>query len=340
MKAFSLLSPFIGTENRKFDNTNRFARIRYRLRLYKRTLSASFGRIPISGLIRTQFPFLLSDATAPPALGVELTNYCNLSCPYCSSSLKLRPQGLMDARTFSNLVSQTIESGIPWISLCGNGEPTLHPKFPNYVRQLAAVTKFLELTTNWQRVDDEIAYSVLQSPVNLMHISVDGRHKKEYESIRVGGNFERLLRNLTLLKRLKKEVHSPTVIDIRVMLLPSQYEDEQKLLNFWRSYGDVVSRQYVLNFDSNSYGYETTYKVGSRCTLPFKILDVNWDGNVPLCTYSRRQTGKPEGLSIGNINNNSIQEIWNSQTIRQYREGHRYRKEELLPICKNCPGRT
>ena len=74
--------------------------------------------------------------------------------------------------------------------------------------------------------------------------------------------------------------------------------------------------------------------------LLWQVFDVNWNGNVTLCTYSRRQTGNPNGLLIGNINNNSLCEIWNGQTIKQYREGHRYRKEELIPICQGCKGRT
>jgi hypothetical protein len=69
------------------------------------------------------------------------------------------------------------------------------------------------------------------------------------------------------------------------MLRPPQRAHEQELLEFWRQYGDVVSKQYVLNFDtgpSGSYGYETVHHdPRARCTLPFKILDVNWSGNVP-----------------------------------------------------------
>ena len=341
MNTVSFLSPFSGSENRKFDNTNRLARIRYRFKLYTKILLASSAKVPVPDLIRKQFPFLLRDAAVPPSLSVELTNYCNLSCPYCSSPLKLRPQGLMGPITFSNLVRQAKECGIPWISLCGNGEPTLHPKFSSYVRQLAGATKFLDLTTNWQRVDEELICSVLQAPVNLMHVSVDGGDKEEYERMRIGGKFEKLLDNLTLLKEMKKKTRSSTLINVRVMLLPSQYEDEKRLLKFWQSYGDIVSKQYIFNLYSSSNGYDTVvYKPGARCTLPLKLIEVNWNGNVPLCTYSRRQTGRPEGLSIGNINEKSLLEIWNSQTIRQYREGHRHRKEELIPICKGCPGRT
>jgi hypothetical protein len=128
------------------------------------------------------------------------------------------------------------------------------------------------------------------------------------------------------------------------MLRPPQHEQEQDLLTFWRPYGDVVSKQYVLNLDtglSGTYGYDTVhYKAEARCTLPFKVLDVNWNGNVPLCTYSRRQTGNPDGLVIGNINQKSLSEIWNGQTIKQYRDGHRYGKSELIPICQGCKGRT
>jgi MoaA/NifB/PqqE/SkfB family radical SAM enzyme len=248
---------------------------------------------------------------------------------------------MMEPDTFYNLVHQVKECGISWVGLCGNGEPTLHPKFSDYVRQLAAVTNFLSLTTNWQRVDEQIVYNVLKAPVRLLNISVDGGNKEDYESMRIGGSFERLLQNLTLLNKLKKEMGAPTLVNIRLMLGTAQSKDEHQLLKFWRSHGDVVSKQYILNFDqgpSGSYGYDTESR--ARCTLPFKILDVNWNGNVPLCTYSRRQTGNPDGLVIGNINHSTLSQIWNGQIIKQYRDGHRFRKEELIPICQGCKGRT
>jgi pyruvate-formate lyase-activating enzyme len=318
MQTFRILSPFVATdsEHRYFDNTRRLARVVYRFNLYAKQLIASCGKVPFTELLRTQFPFLLPDAMAPPRLSVELTNYCNLACPYCSSPKKLRPRGVMDSGTFSNLVRQVEECSIPWISLVGNGEPTLHPEFPQYVRRLAVATKFLTLTTNWQRIDQDTIQSVLQAPVNVLHVSVDGGTKDEYERMRVGGKFDRLLNNLTLLKRLKDETRSSTLIDLRVMLLPSHNADDQRLLSFWRGYGDLVSRQYILDLgDSSSHGHANTYKQEARCTLPFKTLDVNWNGNIPLCSYSRRQTGNPHGLLVGNINHQSLFVILNGPII-------------------------
>jgi MoaA/NifB/PqqE/SkfB family radical SAM enzyme len=335
----NVLSPFNALDYRQFDTTNRLARIWYRARLYSKIVLATRGRTPVPSLVRKQFPMMLRDASAPPTLCIEFTNYCNLACTYCSSPLKLRPQGFMQPATFNRMLQQIKETGIGWVSIVGNGEPTLHRQFPEWVRQIARATKFVELTTNLQRTDERLLRSIVEAPVNLVHVSVDGASKEEYERMRVGGNFERLLRNLRALERLKAQTRSPTVVDVRVLLLPAQREREARILEFWRDFADVVSKQYVVNFDRGSEGYDSTYKSNARCTLPFKILDVNWDGNVPMCTYSRMQTGNPQRLTLGNINEQTIARMWNGPIIQQYRDGHRYQREELVPMCKGCSGR-
>jgi len=339
MTVLKVLSPFAGADSREFDTTNHLARIWYRAHLYSKVLIATRGRAPVAALVRKQFPVLLPDADVPPALSIEFTNHCNLACTYCSSPLKLRPKGFMQPATFQRLLEQIGESNIGWLQIVGNGESTLHRSFPEWVRQLAAATKFVELTTNLQRMNEKILLSILEAPVNVVHVSVDGSSKEEYERMRVGGKFERLLMNLMELKRLKKATRSPTLVDVRVLLLPSQRENEARILDFWRDYADVVSKQYVVNFDQATEGYTSNYRPNARCTLPFKILDVNWDGNVPLCAYSRMQTGIPQGLSLGNISEKTLVEMWHSPIIQQYRDGHRYRREELLPMCKGCSGR-
>ena len=341
MRALRLFSPFLDRRLGQFNNANRLARFCYRFKPYLKQIKVSLGKVPIREMVRTQFPFLLEDATAPPELSIEFTNYCNLKCPYCPSPLKLRPQGFMDRKTFGNLVAQIRELRISKISICGNGEPTLHPDFKSYISELGAATRFLSLTSNWQRIDEKTIRSILRAPVGILHISADGADKEEYEKNRINGKFEHLLENLTLLKRLKAEAGSRLLTTIRVMIRPSHLKDEKKMVAFWRSYADVVSRQYILNYPGNlNDAFTPVAKPTGRCTLPFKILDVRWNGKVPLCSYSHLQIGEPEGLILGNINNLSLQQIWNGPVIRGYREGHRNNNEALIPICKGCPGRT
>jgi hypothetical protein len=73
------------------------------------------------------------------------------------------------------------------------------------------------------------------------------------------------------------------------------------------------------------------------CVLPFRMLGVTWKGDVPLCRGAAYQTGSSEGLMIGNIHTGTLAELWRGPVIERYRDGHRQRRAELMPLCKNCP---
>jgi MoaA/NifB/PqqE/SkfB family radical SAM enzyme len=298
----------------------------------------SLGRVPLKELVRTQFPFWMEDAPTPPMVSLELTNHCNLRCGYCTNPTSLRPRGIMHDRIFRRLLDELALGGIYVVGICGNGEPTLHPKFSEYVRRLSRAAPFVTLTSNWQRVDDDIALAVLES-LREIHVSVDGSTRSGYEARRVGGSFQRLLSNLRRLRSLKREIGSPTLINVRVMLGRSDQAREAEILEFWKPYADVVSRQYIVDFVGGLARGYTPVSEG-RCTLPFKTLDVHWNGIVNLCSYSWMQTDDPEGVVLGNLDRTTLCAMWNSPLMRQYREGHRRHLEAMIPVCRGCPGRT
>ncbi len=298
----------------------------------------SIGRVPVKEIIRTQFPFWMRASPMPPMLSVELTNNCNLRCRYCTNPTTLRSRGMMSEATFCRLVEALREGGVSRVALCGNGEPTLHPRYADYIGRLSPAVPWVSLTTNWQCISDDIAIATLQYAREI-NVTVDGASKDGYEARRVGGNFERLLHNLRRLLVLKRSIGSPALVNVRVMLGVSDQVLEEETLHFWRPYGDVVSKQYILDFGGSTVPGFTPVSKG-RCTLPFKKLDVHWNGDVNLCSYAWIQTGRPEGALLGNISDTSLFEMWNSKMMRQYREGHRRATEGAIPICRGCPGRT
>jgi MoaA/NifB/PqqE/SkfB family radical SAM enzyme len=288
--------------------------------------------------VRTQFPFWMRDAATPPTISLELTNHCNLRCSYCTNPTTLRPRGFMGEKTFRRLLDELALGRIYSVGICGNGEPTLHPHFSEYVHRLSRAAPLVTLTSNWQRVTDDIATAALETAREI-HISVDDATRNGYEARRLGGNFPRLLSNLRRLRILKQEIGSRTLINVRVMLGRSDRGREAEILGFWKPYGDVVSKQYILDFLADPpQGF--TPQTEGRCTLPFKMLDVHWNGIVNLCSYSWMQTGDPEGVVLGNLVDTTLFAMWNSPLMRQYREGHRRRLEAMIPVCRGCPGRT
>ncbi len=326
-----------------FDNVNRIARTLYRFKAYRRITWKAYQRgVPLATLLRTQFPFLLPNADTPPSVTLELTNVCNLKCVYCTSPAGARKRGFMDSKTFHNFLHSVIDSGISRVRVVGDGEPSLHPQFRNFMRELANVVKYVSIVTNAQWKTEDAAHAMLEAPLSLIEVSVDAGGKAAYETSRVGSNFEKLLKNLELLRTTRDALHTSTSINIRLMLRPSQRKFEKIFIKEWNPYADTVMPQYVLQRS----GIHTTdvylplqeaNQTYPKCTTPFKTLDVNWNGDVPLCGLSVIQIGAP-GYLLGNINQTSLHKIWNSPAMRDYRAGHRHRKLDLIPMCKGCTG--
>ena len=341
----NMLSVFVGKHQGVpvLDNTRRVARIADRIPYYARVICGAVGRIPVSTMLRSHFPFALPDGDGPAHLTIEFTNYCNLACPYCTSPLGIRRRGMMDQLTFAILLNQIREFGLPRVRVVGNGEATLHPRFCEMIRALAGSCRYLNLVTNGQCLDERMARTILEAPVRLLEISADSDSKQEYERSRVRGNFECLLANLKMLQKLKRELQSPTLINVRAMIRPSEYSREPGIIRFWARHADVAMPQYLHDYtrgnDADVFMHDQKRKgTIPRCSLPTKAMIVHWNGRVPICEMSQQQTGIPEGVIAGDIHEQSLREIWNSALFVQYRAGHRNRKPELTPICSGCLG--
>jgi MoaA/NifB/PqqE/SkfB family radical SAM enzyme len=58
------------------------------------------------------------------------------------------------------------------------------------IRELSKSTRYTELKTNWQYVNDKSMKAILKSNVDVIRISVDSNKKELYESLRVGGTLK------------------------------------------------------------------------------------------------------------------------------------------------------
>ena len=51
------------------------------------------------------------------------------------------------------------------------------------------------------------------------------------------------------------------------------------------------------------------------CISPFSTLEILFDGTVPLCGCDYKPT-----VNLGNVKNNSLKEIWNSDKFKEIRD--------------------
>lgn len=328
-----------------WNNSDQISKILLRLQSQSTIFFKSINkRASIKRLFITKFPYLFNDSIYPPSLHIEFTNACNLKCVYCNNPFFSHPREMMSDFTFNNLIKHISESKIDRICI-GGGEPTLHPKFTEYVKKLAKVSKILTIVTNGHWTNSEIAKAMVTSPIDYIEISVESGNKLDFENTRIGSNYDLIIKNLIELNEFKKEFNSKSTINLRLMVRPSQKgRIETESRKFWKKYSDTIMPQYVLK----SIGAETINDVFTsthsannnvpKCTLPFKNIQVRSNGNVPICQISGSSFDLQKVLIAGNINKSSLLEIWRGELFNQYRSAHRKKNYEKIPICKGCSG--
>jgi radical SAM protein with 4Fe4S-binding SPASM domain len=145
----------------------------------------------------------------PFSVELDITNQCNLRCIMCHFAdervHKTRREDI-SVEGFSRIAEQLFPL-CNLLNLSFGTEPLLHRKF---VELLAIVKQYdipcVYMVTNGLLLNEELIDRILG--VNGLHhitISIDAAIRSTYERIRVGGSFDRLIRNIRSIQRVKRE---------------------------------------------------------------------------------------------------------------------------------------
>ncbi len=297
----------------------------------------------------------------------HITNLCNLRCKHCyqddfSKRSDLDWAGL---KKVSDNVLTTIRE---WdqtacIHLTG-GEPLLKPELFSLLNDLdqQSVVKELGVITNGLLVDREMIRRLSDfSKLKKMKISLDGGDAEINDSIRSKGTFEKVMRNLSLIKKERKfEILLMfTVMKKNFKSLPSLFKLCQdlgidgliieRLIPLGKgkeSLNEVLSKEewkemigMLLDFISIereehsflpyqafqiSFNGEERELLGAPCVIGVDGLCIMPEGSVFPC---RRFP-----ISIGNLLKDSLKTIWEKSEIL----GKLRKKENLKGKCGKC----
>ena len=139
-------------------------------------------------------------------VNVVITSACNLKCKYCPTGRGVIPGRHMEICIFRKSINDIIECinnniFFSELHLFSGGEPLLHPKLLEILSILAEVKKIKNfpktaIYTNCTLLSSTKAKEILLSGgLDEISFSIDMGNKEEYESLRVGANFDTVLRN-------------------------------------------------------------------------------------------------------------------------------------------------
>jgi len=284
----------------------------------------------------------------PPAINVELSSRCNLSCPECvtGAGLLRRRNDFIDyslaGKIATELSGRTLSA---WLYF--QGEPMLHPRFFDILMLFRKMRPVI--STNGHFLDEENCRMLSDSDLRKIIIPYDGTTPATYNIYRIGGDHSLVTDGVRRLARVIKSGGSKVKIELQFLLHRYNEHEVKEAAAFARSVNAAfrIKSMQVIDVEKAGEwmpgdGMRSRYMMSegrwrpvvspSRgCFRMWTTAIVTVDGDVVPCCFD-----KHAGHAMGNINDMTFSEIWNGVKYSSFRESV-MKSRASVDICANCP---
>lgn len=292
----------------------------------------------------------------PVEVNIEITSFCNLDCPMCGRGKKETPNSYLEIDTFKSIIDQVSSHAELVFLSAGVGEPIAHPKFSEMISYCKSKGLKVLVSTNATLLSEKKIAQLLESPPDILILSLDGATKETHESIRVGSVFEKTMQNVENLcsAKLKLGSKSPFII-CQMIYMPQNQAEADQFVSKWSAVKGVNSvRIKKLNYvmDSEMFSEEKVVNIEALnirsnnkaedsvlrgrdlgCLYPWRQMVVSAEGEVGLCCRDHNFKFK-----AGNVKENTVASLWNSSALQDARQKIGCGNKSKISLCKECDG--
>jgi len=292
---------------------------------------------------------------------LELTSRCNLQCTMCFRNQWLHEtQGDMSEALLNRVAESLRDSTFQTVVFGGMGEPLLHPQIVPLTEKLCALGKRVELLTNGTLLTPKRSEELLAAGLKMLWVSMDGFSRAAYGRMRLGGRYDRLCAHLEAFDALRRKTGA--ALGLTFVMTKENIGELGKINAFAdRFHVDELNLSHMipcaplpkadaLYFEALPTGRMKRvlppYVCHPHDTCPFieqEDVFVRWDGDVAPCmqllhsgkTYLYELERTVTRHAFGNLQTQTLREIWDSPAYRQFRA---HVKAFYFPNCTECLG--
>lgn len=292
--------------------------------------------------------------SAPIRARIEVSRVCNLKCHACPmGSNKVKNKKLMSYNDFKKII-KLVNRSVKEISLFNFGEPLLNPHIIKMIKFAKDNgIKIINLHSNGLLLNKELSQGLIESGLDNISVSIDGVSNETYTKYRVGGDLNKLLKNIREFVGIKKDmgVKKP-IIEAQLVIMKHNENEIDKFSEICKDIG--VDRVVYKTFNADMSGYEdrntnskfiptnikySRYKTTKakeidncykldHCMWPWENLVVNANGDIALCCNDYNADYK-----LGNILKDD--NWWDIENRRKL-QNDMIRDKSKIKICKHC----
>ncbi|MBF0304266.1 MAG: radical SAM protein [Alphaproteobacteria bacterium] len=280
----------------------------------------------------------------PVTVEIDLTNRCNHRCAFCYyAETVATDRSTLDTGVIKARLAEMRALGTRGVSLTGGGEPMLHKDFVEIMEHARAVGLDVGLITNGSAIGERNAEALVRT-LSWLRVSAAGGNAESYRKVQGVDHFDRVLAGLGQACEARARLNSSTNIGVRMLGTPDNIATvpllAARLAALGVDYLQVAPDQFTADEGAFWNAPETravferagAAMAGARtrlltagyvwhqdkldypraCHAHFFQFAVLADGHVAYCKNARGA----EAFYIGDINQNTMTEIWNSETNR------------------------
>lgn len=260
-------------------------------------------------------------------LQVETINVCNAACVFCPYPKMKRPKGTMSDALFEKIVNDA--ATIPFISelsFQGLGEPTLDRKIVDRIAFAKRQRKgwITTMYTNGHSLTDYLARDLERAGLNTLYVSINASTAAGRKSVMRLDDFDQVV-----VATRAAMGNSRTMKVIPKGVVGMDIFAGQEVEDFKQAWGPTA----FLHLEGNWAGstFDVRRAKEGACKRALQQIMVLWDGRVSLCCFD----GEGEVI-FGDLNTQTIREVYNGPEASRYREAHATGNRKGLFKCDNC----
>lgn len=286
-----------------------------------------------------------------PALHIETTNVCNSKCVFCANPIMKRRKEALSMDAFKKVVDEFVSMGGTKIDFSVTiGDPLLDKDLLQRARYVKQFPQFRSngfvTTLQWLHLHNIDEFFNAGFTWVSISLTLSGREK--YRDFFGVDQYDHMLKNLVFLLNENVRRNNPLAINISIKPTDEPIEsvlDHPDYQMIRTIYGPKLDKNLYNNsfFVDDWLGAVKLPKYLKKrplyprrhrpCQLLYRSFIVYSNGNVGAC--SCRDFEATGELILGNIQRDSLTEMWNGERLSKIRTD--WIKENKIPnICKTC----
>ena len=263
---------------------------------------------------------------------IEITNICNLNCSFCIKDNRMKKEMIIDE---FETVLKKLDKYTDYIYLHVKGEPLIHNKLDEILSLTNKYKKYVNITTNGVLLKNKI--NILKKYNNIRQINIS-LHSENNKDNYIDDILDAVDELKTIFIVYRFWTLKDNKLDNKMLEYLSKIKEKYNINN--ELYNEIIngnnlkiSNNIYINKDkefewpdiSNNYYNENGFCYGLKNQIGVLV-----DGTITICCLDSF------GVSnLGNIFNDDIEIIMNSEKVKNIIKGFNNRKV-YLDICKHC----